>query len=40
MNTPSTLGGNWTWRLSADDLTPELAEKLKTLSEKTGRMED
>ena len=40
MNTPSTLGGNWTWRLDKTVLTDELAEKLKTLSERTGRMED
>ena len=32
MNTPSTLGGNWTWRVSADTWTPELAETLKKLS--------
>ena len=40
MNTPSTLGGNWTWRLDASTLTKELADKLKTMSEKTGRLED
>ena len=40
MNTPSTLGGNWTWRVSSDVFTPELADKLKTLSVRTGRLED
>ena len=40
MNTPSTLGGNWTWRVDAAVLTDELAEKLKTMSVNSGRLED
>ena len=40
MNTPSTLGGNWTWRVNKADLTQELAEKLKTMSVNSGRLED
>ena len=40
MNTPSTLGGNWTWRMLKSDMSQELADKLKTLSVRTGRMED
>lgn len=40
MNTPSTLGGNWTWRVAKADLTPELAEKLRTMSVNSGRLED
>ena len=40
MNTPSTLGGNWTWRLESDALTEELADKLKTMSVNSGRLED
>ena len=40
MNTPSTLGGNWTWRVSKDVLTDALADKLKTLSVRTGRLEE
>ena len=40
MNTPSVLGGNWTWRVDKAALTKELAEKLKALSVNTGRMED
>ena len=40
MNTPSTLGGNWTWRVDKADLTQALAEKLKTMSVNTGRLED
>ena len=40
MNTPSTLGGNWTWRVDKSMLTDELAEKLKTMSVNSGRLED
>ena len=40
MNTPSTTGANWAWRVDANALTEELAYKLKTLSVRTGRMED
>ena len=40
MNIPSTLGGNWVWRLDGTALTDELADKLKTMSEKSGRLED
>lgn len=40
MNIPSTLGGNWVWRLKSDALTDELAEKLKSMSENSGRLED
>ncbi len=29
INTPSTLGGNWVWRLKKDALTEELADKMK-----------
>lgn len=28
MNTPSTVGNNWKWRMEPDALTPELAEKI------------
>lgn len=31
MNVPSTLGGNWTWRLEKDALTDELAKKIKAM---------
>lgn len=37
MNTPSTLGGNWKWRLDADLLTDRLAEDLYRLSVMYGR---
>ena len=40
MNTPSTLGGNWTWRVSKATWTDELAQKLKTMSVNSGRLED
>ena len=40
MNTPSTTGANWAWRVDAATLTEELANKLKTLSVRTGRLED
>ncbi len=29
INTPSTLGGNWVWRLKKDALTEELSDKMK-----------
>ena len=37
MNTPGTTEGNWSWRLEESALTPELAEKIKSLSETYGR---
>ena len=40
MNIPSTLGGNWVWRITSDALTQELADKLKTMSVNSGRLED
>lgn len=33
MNTPSTLGGNWTWRILKEDLTDTLSHKIKSLTE-------
>lgn len=32
MNTPSTLGGNWMWRMKEKALTPKLAGKLSEIS--------
>ena len=32
MNTPSTLGGNWQFRVQKSDLTPELAKKIRKLN--------
>ena len=37
MNTPGTAEGNWLWRFSGDLLTGELAERLKSLTEKYHR---
>ncbi|MDY7000540.1 MAG: 4-alpha-glucanotransferase [Thermodesulfobacteriota bacterium] len=37
MNTPSTAKGNWRWRVSRDQLSPELATKLKGVSRLFGR---
>jgi len=33
MNTPGTLGGNWTWRLSADGLREQDQQRLKLFSD-------
>ena len=37
INTPSTLGGNWRWRLEKGQLTGRLAKKLKQLTTIYGR---
>jgi 4-alpha-glucanotransferase len=37
MNTPSTLGGNWAWRMGENAFTPELARSLADLSRLYGR---
>ncbi len=36
-NTPGTLGGNWTWRASADSFDPNLAASLRKTTEIYGR---
>ncbi len=33
MNTPSTLGGNWMWRMRADQLDDTIADELRALAE-------
>lgn len=38
MNIPSVLGGNWQWRIKKDQLTDELAKKLKDLTKLYGRI--
>jgi len=38
MNTPSTIGGNWLWRMLPHAATPATAERLKKLNEETGRL--
>ena len=40
MNTPSTLGGNWTWRADDTMFSDDLADTLKTMSANSGRLED
>lgn len=37
MNTPSTLGGNWQWRLPANACTSSLADKILKLTKMYGR---
>jgi 4-alpha-glucanotransferase len=37
MNLPSTREGNWEWRLSPDLLTPQVAERLREMTEIYGR---
>jgi 4-alpha-glucanotransferase len=38
INTPSTLGDNWKWRASSDQITPALAKRLYTYTEMYGRL--
>ncbi len=37
MNTPSTVGGNWKWRMKDTDTSDLLAEKISRLTELSGR---
>lgn len=37
MNIPSTLGGNWQWRVKKEDLTNKLAEKINKMTKLYGR---
>jgi len=38
MNTPSTIGGNWQWRLEPGELTAEHAVRLRDASERWHRL--
>ena len=38
VNTPSTLGGNWEWRLKDDALTDELAARIYKMTKNYGRL--
>ena len=38
MNTPSTLGGNWEWRATADQITGKLAKQLLKYMQMYGRV--
>lgn len=37
-NTPSTIGCNWKWRMTADALTPELSNRLREYTRMYGRL--
>ncbi len=37
MNTPSTVGENWRWRVEKEDISEELCKRIKILTEKYGR---
>lgn len=39
INTPSTLGHNWSWRVGKESLTQELAEKIGAIIDSSGRVE-
>jgi 4-alpha-glucanotransferase len=38
MNTPGRSEGNWAWRYDPSALTPELADRLREATERTGRL--
>lgn len=38
MNIPSTIGGNWEWRMGEDDFGDDLAEKIGALTTRYGRV--
>ena len=38
VNTPSTLGGNWVWRMKKDALTDELCGKMHDFARIYGRL--
>ena len=38
MNIPGTTGGNWRWRFTWDQLTPEMKARMRRLAEQTGRI--
>ena len=40
MNVPSTLGGNWVWRIDSTMLTDELANRLKEMVISSSRLEE
>ena len=39
MNTPSTLGTNWKWRLQSGQINDELATKIYSLTKLYGRIQ-
>lgn len=38
INTPSTLGGNWTWRIRKEALSDALAKKIRNITKRYGRI--
>lgn len=38
LNTPSTLGSNWTWRMKKDAFTPDIREKCRSMAQLYGRI--
>lgn len=40
MNTPGTSSGNWNWRFTRDQLSPDLARQVRTLVGQAGRITD
>jgi 4-alpha-glucanotransferase len=38
MNMPGRAAGSWSWRLRAGALTPELAKRLRAVTEEAGRL--
>lgn len=40
MNLPASTSGNWSWRYEKDSLTPDVAERLKELTETYGRIRE
>ena len=39
INTPSTIGNNWHWRMLEDEITDELVEKIKKLTIISSRLQ-
>ena len=40
INQPSTLGGNWSWRMQEGEFTAELAEKIRHMTRLYGRLSE
>ena len=40
INTPSTLGGNWTWRMKKGEFTPEIIKRCRELNAVYGRCQE
>lgn len=38
INTPSTLGGNWTWRMERGDFPDSLCRKIRDITRLSGRL--